>query len=57
LSAELQELESRIARAWMPRGMSDVAYTLKLHVRYVRDLLQSAAMNQAAQPERADAGS
>jgi hypothetical protein len=43
LMRELEELESRIARIWMPRGISDTSYTLKLHVRYVRDLLMSVA--------------
>jgi TRAP transporter TAXI family solute receptor len=43
LMRELEALESRIARAWMPRGFSDTAYTLKLHVQYVRGVVTTAA--------------
>jgi TRAP transporter TAXI family solute receptor len=38
---KLAELESRIASIWMPRSFSDTAYELKLHVKYVRELLET----------------
>jgi TRAP transporter TAXI family solute receptor len=39
---DLAALESRIASIWIPRGFSDTAYELKMHVKYVRDLLDDA---------------
>lgn len=42
LKSELDALDRRIANVWIPRGFSEAAYTLKMHLSYVRTLLDSA---------------
>jgi TRAP transporter TAXI family solute receptor len=46
---ELGALESRIASFWVPRAFSDTAYELKVHVQYVRNLLESTAARAGTQ--------
>lgn len=47
LHRELDALEQKIARVWIPRGFSEAAYMLKMHVNYVRGVLQSARALQS----------
>jgi TRAP transporter TAXI family solute receptor len=44
LSSELDALDAKIAKAWIPRGFSATAYELKLHLAYVRNLLASGEL-------------